>query len=417
MTANAKNHPCFNEESKGKYGRIHLPVAPKCNIQCNYCNRNYDCVNESRPGVTSSVLTPKQALKYLTEIKKQMPNLKVAGIAGPGDPFANPEETLETLRLIKENFDDMVLCVSTNGLNVAPYIDQLVAVGLTHLTITINSIDPSVGRFVYGWVRDGGKSETGARAAEILMNKQLEAVKLAKKAGLIVKVNCIVIPGVNDNHVVEVAKHVSELGADLFNCIKLMPVKGTLFEDLPSPGLRYNRADTCRGGKYIEQMRHCARCRSDAVGLLGEKLSASTADMLKSFANEVDEEDKAPYVAVATMEGLLVNMHLGQVKKMAIYEQVGEDIRFVGNRITPPSGCGDKRWNDFADKFIDCRTILASQAGPRPIEILKEKGIEVICMEGLLDQAVKDVYDGKEIRQSVRTLSKSCQGAGDGCNT
>ncbi|MGV8144026.1 MAG: nitrogenase molybdenum-iron cofactor biosynthesis protein, partial [Methanothermobacter sp.] len=26
-------HPCFNEKIHDKVGRIHVPIAPKCNIQ------------------------------------------------------------------------------------------------------------------------------------------------------------------------------------------------------------------------------------------------------------------------------------------------------------------------------------------------------------------------------------------------
>ena len=89
-------HPCFNADAKGKYGRVHLPVAPKCNIKCNFCDRKYDCVNESRPGVTSNVLTPAQAEIYMDKVLEKEPRITVAGIAGPGDPFANPEETMET---------------------------------------------------------------------------------------------------------------------------------------------------------------------------------------------------------------------------------------------------------------------------------------------------------------------------------
>ena len=33
------NHPCFSKDAHKKYGRIHLPVAPRCNMQCNFCNR------------------------------------------------------------------------------------------------------------------------------------------------------------------------------------------------------------------------------------------------------------------------------------------------------------------------------------------------------------------------------------------
>ncbi len=47
-----QNHPCYNKAASANWGRLHLPVAPNCNIQCNYCNRKYDCANENRPGVT-----------------------------------------------------------------------------------------------------------------------------------------------------------------------------------------------------------------------------------------------------------------------------------------------------------------------------------------------------------------------------
>ena len=55
-------HPCFSAQAHFRYGRIHLPVAPRCNIRCGYCDRRYDCANESRPGVTSEVISPEAAL-------------------------------------------------------------------------------------------------------------------------------------------------------------------------------------------------------------------------------------------------------------------------------------------------------------------------------------------------------------------
>jgi nitrogen fixation protein NifB len=94
---NLDNHPCFNPGACKSFGRVHLPVAPRCNIQCKFCNRKFDCVNETRPGVTSAVLSPGQAMVYMEEVFAQKGNISVVGIAGPGDPFANPEVTLETL--------------------------------------------------------------------------------------------------------------------------------------------------------------------------------------------------------------------------------------------------------------------------------------------------------------------------------
>ena len=73
MALDLSKHPCFDSKARHEFGRVHLPVAPKCNIQCNYCDRQYDCCNESRPGVTSIVLSPKQALEYYKQIRREFP--------------------------------------------------------------------------------------------------------------------------------------------------------------------------------------------------------------------------------------------------------------------------------------------------------------------------------------------------------
>jgi len=137
-----EKHPCFNEKAKHLYGRIHLPVASSCNIQCKFCNRKYNCINESRPGVTSAVLSPAQGLRYLKEMKGKIPNLSVVGIAGPGDPFAKPEITMETLELVNAAFPEMLLCVATNGFNLLPYVGRLSKYNVSHVTITVNAVDP-----------------------------------------------------------------------------------------------------------------------------------------------------------------------------------------------------------------------------------------------------------------------------------
>ena len=92
MALDILRHPCFSDAARHRFARIHLPVAPDCNVQCNFCKRVYDCANESRPGVTTAVLSPKQALRYLEAVLKKDPRITVVGIAGPGDPFATPEQ-------------------------------------------------------------------------------------------------------------------------------------------------------------------------------------------------------------------------------------------------------------------------------------------------------------------------------------
>ncbi len=94
-----KDHPCYSEEAHHHFARMHVAVAPACNIQCHYCNRKYDCSNESRPGVVSQPLTPQQAVKKVLAVASEIPQLTVLGIAGPGDALANPAKTFSTFRL------------------------------------------------------------------------------------------------------------------------------------------------------------------------------------------------------------------------------------------------------------------------------------------------------------------------------
>lgn len=92
-----KSHPWYSEEAHHHYARMHVAVAPDCNIQCNYCNRKYDCANESHPGVVGEKLTPEHAARKLVAVATTIPQLTVLGIAGPGEALASPKTTLRLL--------------------------------------------------------------------------------------------------------------------------------------------------------------------------------------------------------------------------------------------------------------------------------------------------------------------------------
>ena len=140
-----KNHPCYSEEAHHHYARMHVAVAPACNIQCNYCNRKYDCANESRPGVVSEKLTPEQAAKKVLAVASAIPQMTVLGIAGPGDPLANPDKTFRTFELISKTAPDIKLCLSTNGLALPDHVDTIAKYKVDHVTITINMVDADIG--------------------------------------------------------------------------------------------------------------------------------------------------------------------------------------------------------------------------------------------------------------------------------
>jgi nitrogen fixation protein NifB len=266
-----QEHPCFSEKACHAFGRCHIPVAPKCNIQCNYCIRDFDCVNESRPGVTTRILNPDEAMDMVKKVVQKYDYIKVVGIAGPGEPLAN-EETFETLRRLHEEYPGVIKCISTNGLLLPDKIELLQKYDVGNITVTLNAIDPEIGAKIYQFVDYKGKRYTGIEAAKLLLSQQLKGIEMAVERHMIVKVNTVYIPGINDTHIVDIAKKVGEMGVYTFNLIPL--IAQYKFADItpPTPEMKRKMQDAC--SKYVKQMRHCQRCRADAIGKLGQDVQS-----------------------------------------------------------------------------------------------------------------------------------------------
>jgi nitrogen fixation protein NifB len=169
-------------------------------------------------------------------------------------------------------------------------------------------------------------------------------------------------------------------------------------------------------------MSHCTRCRADAVGLLGEaKRPEMEIALLQAANGPLNPSDDRPYVAVATLEGVLVNQHLGKASQLSIYAKEETGFRIVEQRRTPQSGSGSQRWADLADTLQDCRAVLVASAGQAPREALVSRGIKLVMMEGLIDEGLDAVFHGKEIRAPLRKNHRcgsgaGCSGNGQGCS-
>jgi nitrogen fixation protein NifB len=422
---NLEQHPCFNRDSHHRYGRIHLPVAPRCNIQCKFCNRRFDCINESRPGVTSALLSPSQAMLYLDAALAEMPHIKVVGIAGPGDPFANAEQTIETMQWVRAKYADIMLCVASNGLNIMPYIDELRRLDVTHVTITVNAVDPQLGARIYSWMRIGKRVVAPEVGAPILLENQVAAIKALKANHIVVKVNAIVLPGINDHHIEQIARRMGALGVDLFNCMPYYPSPGSALEHLPEPAPASVAVIRAAAGVHVRQMGHCTRCRADAVGLLGQAPSPTLMNALKNCehadvaSDTVARTSARPYVAVATREGVLVNQHLGAADRLLIYGLTEARIALIESRPTPAAGSGVARWHQLADLLDDCHTLLVSGVGNAPRKILGAGGMAVVVCEGLIEEALRRLSAGKSLDdlavRKPRACGTACAGDMMGC--
>lgn len=395
------NHPCYSVSGSHRFARMHLAVAPACNIQCHYCNRKFDCCNESRPGVVSELLTPTQALHKAKYVAKKIPQLSVIGIAGPGDPLANPQKTFKTLELLRQQMSDIKLCLSTNGLTLPELIPDLLDVGVDHVTVTINTLDAYLAADIYEWVIFEGKKYRGIEAGQLLIDRQLEGVRKLVEHHVLVKVNSVLIPRINREHLPELSREMSRQKVFLHNIMPLIakPEHGSVFglahEAEPTPESLEQVRQAC--GPYISQMSHCQQCRADAIGLLGDDRSQQfTRDQLPP--DEVDylpvmqqrasiqadlvsagaaSDEDAYLVAVASEGGLAIDQHFGHAKSISIYSVSCEGVHFVQRRQVPQycqssQTCEESSFDIF-ELLADIDALFCCRIGHDPWEKLEQQ--------------------------------------------
>lgn len=406
-------HPCFSSQAQHQYARMHLPVAPRCNISCNYCSRRFDCVNESRPGVTSEVLSPADALAKFEKVKAAIPNLSVIGIAGPGDALANWHETRETIELIKKTDSDMLFCLSTNGLLLPEYAPEIVKLGIRHVTVTVNCTDSAVGAQIYGAVNYQGTRYVGTDGAEILLNNQQEGIMYLAGHGITVKVNIVMIKMVNDWHIPTVVKKVKQLGASLTNIMPFLPAQGSVFSGLPQTNMRdvSEMRAACNG--EMKQMTHCRQCRADAIGLLGQDRNSEFRSCAAAPPVEPVESKPLPFVghykvAVTTQLGKLVDLHFGQAEKFYIYQVNNNryeltETRSVEKYCTGSEDCDTeaKRREAILAALSDCDAVLTMRIGYQVQKRLLKRGIMSVEYCYTVESGLYYAVEQLELRAAV----------------
>lgn len=382
-------HPCYTCGAHD-YARMHLPVAPKCNISCNYCVRKFDCPNESRPGVTTKVLSPEEAFAKYLEVKEKVPNLTVVGIAGPGDALANFENTRKTLELIREHDKNVTFCLSTNGLMLPQYARDLIDLGVSHVTVTMNTIDPKIGAKIYREVNYMGERYFGEEGATILLTNQLAGIAMLTAKGIMCKVNIVMLQGINDEHIPTVVEKVKDLGVHITNIMQMIPVKGSVFENLPLVSNQEVMKMRKKCGETMKQMYHCRQCRADAIGTLDHDRSIEF-----NSESACDNEGRIQ-IAVATKSGMVVDQHFGQVSELYVYEYKNGNAVFKERRPIKKYCSGSEECETNEDKITgiintisDCDAVIVMRIGEAPKMKLTQKGIKVFTTYDRIEDSVK----------------------------
>jgi len=402
-----KNHPCYSAGAC-ENARMHIPVAPACNISCNYCNRKFDCVNESRPGVTSEILTPEQAAEKFAKVKEKVKNLKVVGIAGPGDALANFANTKKSIELVKEIDPEITFCLSTNGLMLPYFAEELIKLGVQHVTVTINAIDPEIAEKIYKEINFMGMKLTGTGAAELLIMNQLAGLTFLASRGVICKVNIVMIKGINDGHIEEVVKKVKECGAFITNIMPLIPAKGSAFENMQLTNNKELNEIRNKCGIHVKQMYHCKQCRADAIGKLTEDISPEFKGAgCKGCSKEDEKEQLDSYTfAVASGTGNFIDRHFGQVEEFYIFKYNNEEIKFMEKRTVDrycnSEECGDEQTKitRIINTIKDCNGVLVLRIGYQPLKNLEERGIYVYQTCGSIVDGIKNAIEEIKIKHS-----------------
>jgi nitrogen fixation protein NifB len=212
------------------------------------------------------ILSPSEAAGAVETALLLCPDIKVAGVAGPGDPLAGPE-SLEALSLVKAAHPGIISCLSTNGLELYSSMEGLLAAGVQTVTVTVNAVDPAVLAKLNRGVLSGGRFVGGEEGARILIAAQERGLREAVRSSMTVKVNTVLVPEINGGRVEEVARTVKAWGADLLNVIPVIPAHDLASTAAPTAA-EYEAALEA-AGRHLPVKTNCRRCRADACGIPG----------------------------------------------------------------------------------------------------------------------------------------------------
>ena len=183
-----------------RYGRpvtgLRISVTSRCNLNCIFCH-----TEGLGKEVEDVVMTP-QEIERVTRIAMEfgVNSVKLTG----GEPMMRIDILEIVERLGRLGLKD--LSMTTNGFRIAELAGDLRKKGLRRINISLHSIDPAKYAFITG-LRD---PERGRLA----LNKTIEAIKKSIEVGLDpVKLNVVVLKGVNENELEDLIKFAEKLSS------------------------------------------------------------------------------------------------------------------------------------------------------------------------------------------------------------
>ncbi len=375
-----ENSDCCCKMSIAKRPYVELPAAPRINARLRFSRADQ---------APAGHLSPSDALATVKEMVDRGEVLGYIGIAGPGDPLAFIEPTLETLELIRHHFPSAHFFIRTLGIGGEKYADRLSKAGVTHIDLQVNAITEDILEKLYAWIRPGFKTLRLPDSAKILIAEQRKAVRAFKDAGMTVSVITTVYPENNSDHVESIAHQMAELGADDMVLVPYLPEEGAEIK-LSVPDRRLMETLGKRASRYIA----ISEERNLSIPIEG---APSTRPGLPK------PTPQRPNAAVVSSNGMDIDLHLGEATRVLIYGPREDGLAcLLCSRPAPEPGGGETRWQSLAASLPDCFVLLAASAGENPRKILARHGIKVLITEDTIEGTVDVLYGGGKKKKKGR---------------
>jgi len=190
---------------KDSFGRpllnLRISVTQRCNLHCPYCHREGE---EKLVGNSVAEMTPEEIIRIAkVAVSLGMRRVKITG----GEPLLRPD-ILDIVKGIADIRGLKDLSMTTNGTLLSKYAEDLHRSGLKRVNVNIPTLDSEI----YHRLLGGN------------LHDVLEGIKTAIDAGLEpVKLNMLILKGVNDRDISEMMRFASENNVVL-QLIELEPV-------------------------------------------------------------------------------------------------------------------------------------------------------------------------------------------------
>lgn len=173
-----------------KFGRQHtylrISLTEKCNLRCVYCMPNEGIPLMPKDDALTSSEIARLARLFVQE---GVDKIRLTG----GEPTLRKDlmEIMESLSKLRKNHpSDSIglkqIGITTNGLLLTRLLPQMASLGLSHINVSLDTLDPF-------------QFELMTRRPAAGLQKVLDGIDLALQMGIpSVKVNVVVLQGVND---------------------------------------------------------------------------------------------------------------------------------------------------------------------------------------------------------------------------